>query len=197
VLMPRDKQILRFLEENKAITIFQAYRIFFNEAKYGYDRARVRLKQLEKFGLIRSYKNKLTDQKVYYNGEKISSHDLYINEFYSLLVYNGCTNIDIKRQPRYLKDLIRPDAFIKFEYKDNIYFVLLEVDFTHVTSLSKFHLYEKLYKSNELQKQCFGTFPMITVISIDENPIKYESESLDIIYMNDTLDNFKDKILSY
>lgn len=193
--MPRDKQILKFLEENKAVTIYQAYRMFFNEAKFGYDRARVRLKQLEEFGLLRSYKNKLTDEKVYYTDDKISSHDLYVNEFYSLLVLYGCTNINIKRQPRFLKDLIRPDALIKFEYKNNLYFILLEVDFTHITSTSKFQLYEKLYKNEELQELCLGVFPLIVVISVDENPIKYESENLDILYLNDKLDNFKEKIL--
>jgi replication initiation and membrane attachment protein DnaB len=193
--MPRDKQILKFLEQNKAITIYQAYRMYFNEAKFGYDRARVRLKQLEDYGLLRSYKNKLTDEKVYYTDDKVSSHDLYVNEFYSLLVFNGCTNIVIKRQPRFLKDLIRPDALFRFEYKNNLYFVLLEVDFTHVTSTSKFQLYERLYKSEELQKICHGVFPLITVISIDENPIKYESDSLDIVYLNDKLDNFKEKVL--
>lgn len=193
--MPRDKQILKFLEENKAITIFQAYRIWFNEAKFGYDRARVRLKQLEDYGLLRSYKNKLTDEKVYYTDDKVSPHDLFVNEFYSLLVFNGCTNIAVKRQPRYLKALIRPDSLFRFEYKGSLYFILLEVDFTHVTSASKFQLYEKLYKTEELQKLCYGTFPLIVVISIDENPIKYESDRLDIVYLNDKLNNFKEKIL--
>jgi hypothetical protein len=169
--------------------------MFFNEAKFGYDRARVRLKQLEDYGLLRSYKNKLTDEKVYYTDDKVSSHDLFVNEFYSLLVFNGCTNIVVKRQPRFLKDLIRPDGLFKFEYKNNLYFIVLEVDFTHVTSTSKFQLYERLYKSEELQKICMGVFPLITVISIDENPIKYESDSLDIVYLNDKLDNFNEKVL--
>jgi replication initiation and membrane attachment protein DnaB len=193
--MPRDKKILKFLEDNKALTITQASRMYFNEAKYAYDRARVRLKQLEEFGLVRSYKNKLTDEKVYYTDDKVSSHDLYINEFYSLLVYHGCTNVEIKRQPRFLKDLVRPDAIFKFEYEENLYFVLLEVDFTHVTSLSKFQLYEKLYSTEELQKKCYGIFPLITVISVDENPLKYESNCLDITYLNEKMDNFKDRIL--
>jgi hypothetical protein len=98
-------------------------------------------------------------------------------------------------QPRFLKDLIRPDGLFKFEYKNNLYFIVLEVDFTHVTSTSKFQLYERLYKSEELQKICMGVFPLITVISIDENPIKYESDSLDIVYLNDKLDNFNEKVL--
>lgn len=195
MLMPRDKQILKYLEEHKAITIYQAYRIFFNEAKFGYDRARVRLKQLEGFGLVRSYKNKLTDEKVYYTDSMISSHDLYVNEFYSMLVLHGCTNIQVKRQPRFMKDIIRPDALFAFEYGEGLHFVLLEVDFTHVTSLSKFQLYEKLYRSEELQKICYGTFPLIAIITIDENPLKYESESLDIINFNNKLDNFKERIL--
>jgi len=195
VLMPRDKQILKFLEENKAVTIFQAYRMWFNEAKFGYDRARVRLKQLEDYGLLRSYKNKLTDEKVYYTDDKVSSHDLFVNEFYSLLVLNGCSNIQVKRQPRFMKDLIRPDALFKFEYESNLYFILLEIDFTHITSISKFQLYERLYKTEELQKVCLGVFPLIAVISIDESPLKYESDSLDIVYLNDKLDNFKEKIL--
>lgn len=182
------------LEKYHAITIKQAYRMFFNELKSGYDMARKRLKLLEDRGMLQSYLNSETDEKVYYYEHKISAHDLYILDFYSMLMASGCSNIEFIKNPEYLKGLINPDGFFSFEYNENLYFMLLEVDLTHKTRLSKFQLYEKLYKDGELKEQCFGTFPILVVMGFD-NCLKYESLNFEIVYSDFSLSNFESKVL--
>ncbi|MFT8312931.1 MAG: hypothetical protein ABF633_01605 [Clostridium sp.] len=194
MLTKRDKDILIYLEKHKAITIMQSYRIFFNDCKFGYDVARKRLKKLEDMEVLKSYKNQLTDEKIYYTEQKISAHDLYVLDFYSLLVFNNCKNIEFKIQPRYLKDMIRPDAFFKFEFNGNLYFILLEVDLTH-SSMPKMQTYERLYRSQELQEQCYGTFPLIVIMGTHN--IKYESTNFDIIYSDFKLSNFTHNVLGF
>lgn len=193
MLTRRDKDILIYLERYKAVTIMQAYRIFFSGCKFGYDGARKRLKILEDMEALKSYKNKFNGEKAYYIEQKLSAHDLYVLDFYSQLIFNKCKDIEFKKQPRYLKDMIRPDAFFKFEFNNNLYFILLEVDLTHNTNMIKFQTYERLYRSGELQEKCYGTFPLIVVSGI--NVVKYESENFDIIYTDFQLSNFRHNIL--
>lgn len=180
MIKSRDRDILDFLAKYKAISIKQASRLFFNGIKYSYTTARKRLKKLEEMEVIESYINKETDEKIYCLGEKLSTHNLYVLEVYSLLIENGCEILEFQTQPMYLKKQIRPDAFIKFKYDDLIYLILLEVDFTHFTSLCKFQTYEMLYRCGELQKQ-YGAFPLIVVVA--DNPIQYESNNFDTIYL--------------
>lgn len=178
MLTPRDKNILIYLEKYKVITIVQCSRIFFADCKFAYDVTRKRLKKLEEMEVLKSYKNKLTDEKIYFIDQMISAHDIYILDFYSLLVFNNCKNIEFKKEPRYLNDSIRPDAFFKFEFNNHLYFMLLEVDLNH-SSMSKMQTYERLFRNGELQKLCYGTFPLIVIMGL--NTLKYESENFDVI----------------
>jgi len=176
----RDRQIIEYINEHKAITIKQASRLFFNGAKCKYDRARKRLKQLEEQNVLQSYINKINNEKVYFLDKKLSAHDLYVLELYSLLIESNCEILEFKTQPLYLKKQIRPDAFIKFRHDNLIYLIFVEVDLTHFTSLNKYQTYEMLYRTEELQSK-YGTFPIIVVVG--DNPIEYESCNFDIVYL--------------
>ncbi|GLC32879.1 hypothetical protein [Clostridium omnivorum] len=193
MLSKTDKQIMIYLEQYHAITIKQAQRHFY-KSQYGYDVAKKRLKQLENVELIKSYKNPITSEKVYYTDRKVSAHDLYIFDFYSILIEYGCINIEFIKNPKYLKGVIVPDSFFKFEYEGSLYFILLEVDLTHTTSMGKFQLYEKLYRDGELKEKCYGTFPIIVVMSF-EACLKYESENFEVVYLPFELTNFESKVL--
>lgn len=197
MLSQKDKDILIHLEKYKVITIKQCQRIFFNDAdkKLGYDYARKKLKQLEDKELIKSYQNSITEEKVYYVQDKISAHDIFKLDFYSKLCEFNCKNIEVNLYPSYLKDLIRPDAFFKFvrendyTHEDELHLILLEVDLTHFTSLTKFKMYEKLYKEEEIQNQYYGIFPEIVVIGV--NTIKYQPlHKIQIEYLDFNLSNF-------
>ena len=97
-------------------------------------------------------------------------------------VYESAKIRNIKIQPRYLNDGLRPDAFIEFQYENDVYFILLEIDYTHYTSNMKMQLYEMLYNRQELQKECYGTFPIVIITRPHLNCIRYNSNNFDIIY---------------
>lgn len=176
MLRERDWVVLRHIEQFKGITVKQAKRLFYNN----YEVARRRLKMLEDTNMLRSYNNKVTNEKVYYGTEKISAHGLFTLEFYSLLIEAGCEILEFNIEEHYYKKQIRPDAFIKFKYEGLIYLVFLEVDLTHFTSISKYQTYEMFYKTNEMQLE-HGAFPLIVVLG--DNTIKYESDNIEVIYL--------------
>lgn len=190
MLMQRDKDILRYLEDYKAISIKQAMKIFFNNS---YGGARRRLAELEKMKLLKSYENVLTNEKIYYIEEKLSAHDLYVMDFYAELISQGATIRQFKKQPRYLNDMIRGDAFIEFAYDNNLYYLILECDLTHFTNNSKMQLYEKLYKDGDLQKECKGMFPSIIIMK-EKDDLRYMSNNFEVVYIDFQLSNFKSKI---
>lgn len=179
MLKERDREILRWIEDYKAISVPQATELFFNGI---YESARRRLKQLEAMQLLKSYKSQLSEEKVYYQDKKLKDHDLLVYDFIKEVYKQGGILRKLKLQPRYLKDNIRPDAYIEFAYKRNIYFIILEVDYTHYTSNSKMQLYEKLYKEETLQKDCYGTFPIIIISRPSLNDIRYNSSNFEVIY---------------
>ena len=78
-LQSRDRQVLRFLEEHRAITTQQAINIFFKKDISAYRR----LNQLEEAGILESYmrsKNKV--YKLAGETKELSEHDLLIYDFY-------------------------------------------------------------------------------------------------------------------
>lgn len=179
MLTDRDKEILTWIEDYKSISVPQATQILFNG---NYEGCRRRLKQLEERELLKSYTSKLTNEKIYYQDKKLKDHDLLVYDFIKKVKLKGATIRKIKTQPRYLNDLIRPDAYVEFVYNNNIYFIILEVDYTHYTSNSKMQLYEKLYKDGELQKQCYGTFPIVIISRPSLNDVRYNSSNFEVIY---------------
>lgn len=190
MLMQRDKDILRYLEDYKAISIKQTQKIFFNGV---YGGARRRLADLEKMKLLKSYENVLTNEKVYYIEEKISAHDLYVMDFYAELISQGAKITKFKKQPRYLNDMIRADGFFEFVYENNLYWTIVECDLTHYTGNSKMQLYEKLYKDNVLQEECRGMFPSIVIMK-EKDDLRYMSNNFEVVYIDFQLTNFVSKI---
>ena len=80
-LQSRDRQVLRFLEDYRAITTNQATNIFFNRCKRSATR---RLNQLEDAGILNHYtrgKNKV--YKLMDEVKELSEHDVLIYDFYS------------------------------------------------------------------------------------------------------------------
>ena len=116
-LQNRDRQLLIFLEEHKAITTKQATNIFFDML----DKSAIRrLNQLENVGILTHYyrgKNKvykLIDEK-----KELSEHDILIYDFYSWIYKNGGQVIEFKKDPHYFKGMLIPDALVKFKIPYN------------------------------------------------------------------------------
>lgn len=193
MLMPRDKSVLKYLEEYKAISVIQASKLFFDNK---YDSARKRLKILEENNFLKSYENKLNNQKVYYIEKMISSHDLLIMDVYAEIKSMGFQICKFKKTPQYLNGRIVPDAYIEFitidansgkKYK---YFFFIEVDLSHFTGANKFQLYEKMCRDNVMEVDC-GTdvFPNILILRPTKNDNRYRSGNFNTIYTNFELSN--------
>lgn len=179
MLTNRDFEILDWIKEYKAITIEQCQFLFFNGS---YEAARRRLALFEKEYNVKSYISRTTKQKVYYLDKKISEHDVYILDYLKELKKAGCELLDIKIKPKYLKNLIIPDAFVKFKYNKYIFNTLLEVDYMHPTEELKLNtLYEKLAKETTDYKE-FNNNSFILVIASEKAKLRYSSKNYDSIY---------------
>ena len=141
-----DKQILKFIEDFKSITVKQAEIMFFKNN----NNARRRLKELEEQGILKSYKyNKSALAYTFKEFKEISEHDTIRNDFVAQLIAQGSTINSFKVCPRPLNGMIIPDLYIEYTYKDNIYKSYVEVDLTHFTGDSKITLYNKLKEKED------------------------------------------------
>jgi hypothetical protein len=189
MLTQNDKNILRFIEDHGGLTIFQCYRIFYRDKKYGHDMARKRLAVLYKNGIVRKTKNRATDEVIYYLEKHISPHDVLLLDFYSMLVFNNAEVLEFRREPTYelLGTKIRPDGFVKFRFNGIIQGCFIEVDFTHATNVQKYDPFVNGYF-----KKLYGGNPAIVIIT--ENPKNYKS-SFDIINLDYKLNDFTQRVL--
>ena len=184
----RDRNIMIFLEQVKAITIKQASDIFFGGS---YESARRRLNQLENvYNKLKSYKMNETDEKVYYLENKITYHDSLVISFIAKIKSLGGEFIQNTLKPKYLNGKIIPDLFSIFKLNGYVYFILLEVDLYHDTPLSKMKLYEELYKSKEIQNENQNQFPIIIISkSLYDSSLRYNSENFNTIYTDKHYNN--------
>ena len=192
MLTDRDKSIISWIQKYKSITVLQCTYIFFEG---NYEGCRRRLEQLEDRKILKSYKNKFKNEKTYYIDKKLKEHELLVYDFIKEIYKRNGELLELKLQPRLLKDNIRPDAFIEFKLEDNIYFIFLEVDYTHYTDNIKLKLYEKLYKEGTVQDKCYGTFPILLIARPTES-IRYNSSNFDLVYTDLEYKNL-DRLLFY
>ena len=191
MITDRDKEVLKWIEDYKAITLRQATELFF---KGNYKGASRRMGQLEDMEILKSYTSKFKREKVYYQDKKVNDHRLYIYDYLKELKKLDCDLLDIKIEPSYLNGNIRPDSYVLFKYGRYKYLTLLEVDYTHYTDNAKLNtLYEKLYQERDSYKEFFGTFPMI-VIARPTKGIRYNSNNFEVIY-TDLLYSNLDRLL--
>ena len=183
-LQSRDRQVLRFLEEHRAITTQQAINIFFKKDISAYRR----LNQLEEAGILESYmrsKNKV--YKLAGETKELSEHDLLIYDFYSWIYSKNGVVIDFKKNPHYFKNQLIPDGLFKFRlpYEGQTYtcYVLLEIDLNHYTEADKIMtLYPKLYREQILKEYCgLAEFPFV-IIARATTGIRVQPKEIDIIY---------------
>ena len=183
-LQSRDRQVLRFLEEHRAITTQQAINIFFKKDISAYRR----LNQLEEAGILESYtKGKNKVYKLAGETKELSEHDLLIYDFYSWIYSKNGVVIDFKKNPHYFKNQLIPDGLFKFRlpYEGQTYtcYVLLEIDLNHYTEADKIMtLYPKLYREQILKEYCgLAEFPFV-IIARATTGIRVQPKEIDIIY---------------
>ena len=198
-LQSRDRQVLRFLEEHRAITTQQAINIFFKKDISAYRR----LNQLEEAGILESYmrsKNKV--YKLAGETKELSEHDLLIYDFYSWIYSKGGEVLDFKKNPHYFKNALIPDGLFKFRlpYEGQTYtcYVLLEIDLNHYTEADKIMtLYPKLYREQILKEYCgLAEFPFV-IIARATTGIRVQPKEIDIIYSDLKFTNLDRLLLSW
>ncbi|WP_238899390.1 replication-relaxation family protein [Clostridium sp. YIM B02500] len=192
MLTNRDREILTWIEEYKAITVPQCTQLYFNG---NYEGCRRRLKQLEDMSILKSTVSTLLKAKVYFREKMISNHDLLVYEFLKEVKKYGANIIAVKNQPRFLDGEIRPDAFITFSHNGNVFFVLLEIDLTHNTPIGKMQKYEELFNSGEVQKQCCGTFPIVIISRPSNARLRYNSKNFNVVYLDLFYNNINSLLL--
>lgn len=174
MITARDKEILKFIEDYKSLTIKQAQYLFFRES---YEGARRRLAELEKFGLLKSSTSKARSEKVYYTEKMLSDHDLYKADYVANLKKMGFKIIEFNPKPSYFKNQLRPDAFVVCKKNGYKYITMIEIDYTHYTNNIKLNtLYEKLAKEE------FKDTSFILVIARPTQGIRYSPENYDIVF---------------
>ena len=164
-LTQRDNQIIQFLKEVSVADTKTLSVLFFNN---GLRRCQQRLKLLCEYKYIKSFREDVHSQYVYYVGRKTKNwkHKIVFSQLLAALQLKGVSILKYKT-PMKINDVIA-DGFIAVNVNgvNKIYFV--EVDITKYFDLNK---YMYLYFS-DAWKQYFPVFPSILAISdkrIDTN----------------------------
>lgn len=190
MITDRDAKILEFINIYGGITIKQCAKLFFNKAKYSEDLARKRLKKLYDNEVLKYEEDWATNQRVYFNKKKPSSHSIMLMNFYAELICHGANVIQFEKEYK-VENICRPDAFVIFQNNNKAKIAFLEVDMSHRTDISK---YEKLFDTNMFQDQ-YGTFPELILISSTK---EYETGyPFSIKVLDYSLRNFKEKVLRF
>ena len=179
MLTTRDKKILRWLEIYHAATLKQISVIFFDGC---YDSCRRRLKQLVEAGHLKTYNISYSKEKAFYFDKKLSEHDLIRYNLIKRLIELKCKIKKVETSVSLLNGLVKPDMYLEFVYNNKLYFVLVEVDYTHYTPNSKMQLYEKVFKDGELRGKCHGTFPIVILSRASKNDLRYNSKNFKVVY---------------
>lgn len=199
----RDTKILSFIEQNKGISISQCAKIFYTHHKFAYDEARKRLKILEKSSYITHYIFPNTKEFIYCfdNNKQMSYHSLIILNFYADLMWLSTDVLFYQFELKFSTGK-KCDAYFEIKFNNKIIPLILEVDFTHNTSITK---YEEIYNTKELQQsyvERFGEeyediFPLVIIISFSKirkynGFIKYKLIPFNLSNLNETLNTALD-----
>lgn len=188
MLTERDRKMLQHIEAYKGITITQAYRIFFKDKSYGMDYARKRLKILNEQGFLKYKTDRVTRKRVYYTNKAFREHDMYIMDFYSWIMFYGGYMLDY--QPNRKVGTKYSDGYFKFKFQGHIYPYFLEVNLYNKADMKK---YEEYFESGEIQKELNGKFPIVAIVTDNENI--YKSKNFNTVQIGYDMKDFSKRIL--
>lgn len=193
ILKQRDKDIMKFIEKYEGITIQQCGKMFFKNSKFPYDSARLRLKKLYNHKYLKRYEFSKNGFLVYCinKSRRLSLHKIYLLNFYAEMINQGCKILSFDTEVEYMNCKIRPDGVVMYEFNNEIFPLIIEIDLTNMTSIKK---YEALYKTGELQKT-YGNdvFPLICIIGY--NGDRKSNSFLNVSYLDFDLNDFNKKVL--
>lgn len=187
MITQRDYSVLRHIEMFRAISLKNVAEIYFQKEgykskDYAYKCASRRMKALENMGVVLSYINSYTQEKVYYTEKKASPHDLFIQDFWRKLLELDFNVLEFSTTVSLMKGQLKPDAFIEAEIEGVKVNYFLEIDLNHYTNKEKIVRYEMFYKSDELKKLCEHRKPCLIIARPTHRDIRYTSNIFDIVY---------------
>lgn len=166
----RDSKIIKWIEENKSITIDQCSKLFYTVNTWGYDQARKRLRDLKSMGFIKRYRQDPKSEAVYFMDKKLNVHALKLMDVIVYLqdfsIYNIIKEhkLEIDSSTNYTID-----CTASLNYKGKAFPVIVEVDYTHFTSIEKIkNMIRFLEKKHDI-----GYF--FIVIKISQDNIRREN----------------------
>lgn len=166
-LTARDKEIIKFVEEYKSITINQCSKIFFKKCKESYYQARKRLKLLSDNKYLQRYRKDMRSKTIYYLDKKLSFHDLKVLDIYAYLITIGAEIRTFKREYVITLDKkeYRADGFVECTKDGYFYPVIIEIDYTHFTSKKKLtDIYNSRHFQDMYKKLDTDVFPTVIIM---------------------------------
>lgn len=137
MITKRDKEIVKFVERYGGITPKICSKAFFRNNKEAYDQARKRLRVIYGEGLLKRYRKDIKSEAIYYIDKKLKVHDLklidVIGELYEFRVHLYTKEkLFTISENRYIID-----GAIVLETEADYKRILIEIDYTHYTSINK------------------------------------------------------------
>ena len=184
-LQNRDLEIIDFLKNNKCADTMTLSHIFFNGSLRS---CQHRLKKLTDNGDLKSFRENILSQNIYYVKKKPSSykHALKVTQFISELYKLGIEVLKIKT-PYAIGNMIA-DSLIVCRVNGDVKILWLEVELTKFFNLSK---YEDLYYSRKW-KELLPNFGSIVVVS--DKKVK-TNDKFNIIKIDTDFSNIEELLL--
>ncbi|GLC32930.1 hypothetical protein [Clostridium omnivorum] len=138
MITKRDKEIIKFVETYGSITPKICSKVFFKGNKEAYDQARKRLRVIYREELLKRYRKDPKSEAIYYLDKKLKIHDLKLLDVYTelldfeILKFEKEKILDISENKKYIIDA----AMVIREDEISIP-LLIEIDYTHYTSMEK------------------------------------------------------------
>lgn len=184
-LTDRDVKIIEFLKNNKCADTETISHIFFNGSLRS---CQHRLKKLCDNGDLKSFRENILSQNIYYVKKKPSSykHALKVTQFIAELHKLGIEVLKVKT-PYAIGNMIA-DSLLVVRVNGEIKILWLEVELTKFFNLSK---YEDLYYSRKW-KEALPNFGSIVVVS--RKKVK-TNDKFNVIKIDTDFSNIEDLIL--
>jgi len=196
-LKENDNRILKFVEENKSITIQICANLFFRDCnkESAYISASRRLKKLYDNKFLKRFRKTINDEYVYYrDGNPLGYHKMKLLEVCSKLSTIGeIVKFEQEFEVASGKIKRKNDGLIEIKVEQgeyiNTYAVIIEIDYSHETNWAKI---KDIIKSGVYQNM-YGTMPTILIVKKYEHMKRLNgNDDIDIVNVNWKLDNIED-----
>ena len=198
ILTSRDIKVINFLSDSNVIlTASQIGKIFYSENarddKSSLKIAQKRLKKMFDAKEVKRFRDYSTQEFYYYLSPKVpklTQHKLLISEFITRMTQDNFEVEWVKLEwTHFQKDYhLRPDAFIKFRYGNDDFYILLEVD-----SSKKFtndDKYLKLFTDRKSSEEIQEILPLHHVLLVSLCKTKPEDSKVNPCWINTDFSNF-------